>query len=290
MDADLDKERIARLWRSVFQPGADLEVHALPKISTPEIFSPGNGLALAWLTQLVYIRETERRTTLAIEAGWLELQSETIDELHWSLFAPREAPGTQVLVFRGTAELTHWIFNVKTLLSAWPTGGKVHTGFAQAFESLEPSLREAFPSAPQSPLCLAGHSLGGALALLAATHFPSQAVYTFGCPRPGNGPFADGVVAKTPVYRVVHDQDIVTTIPYEIEFLNDLAYRHAGRTVHLRPDEPLLLDDDRHLPGTMASWRQALHAILEGDHVGEPLPALQDHAPACYVRTLRQYL
>jgi hypothetical protein len=72
---------------------------------------------------------------------------------------------------------------------------------------------------------LSGHSLGGALATLAAAHIGQDAVqglYTYGCPRVGDAAFAGKLPARSH-YRFVHRDDWVPTVPPEF-----LGYVHAG--------------------------------------------------------------
>ena len=64
------------------------------------------------------------------------------------------------------------------------------------------------------PLFITGHSLGGALALLATRLIAPDvtgACYTFGAPRIGNYEFFRFI--KTPVYRVVNSADVVPRVP-----------------------------------------------------------------------------
>jgi hypothetical protein len=221
---------------------------------------------------VVYVRDADARQDLMQSARWKEVAHGSTQELHWSLILPEDRHKTHYLAFRGTSDLRHWAFNVQTLLSRWPEGGKVHGGFARAYQKVAPSLYKALAT-------------GGALALLASTELNPDATYTFGCPRPGNPAFAQRAEAL-PVFRVIHDQDLVTTLPYTTELLKDLAYQHVGQPVHLRPEMAPTFGPSPHLPETKASWKQALHALVEGDYLGEPIPALQDHAPARYVDAL----
>lgn len=287
MESDAEPESIGKLWRSVFQPANDVSSDPLPSFQISSEFHLKNAINLGWLSHAVYIQETERRQALLDEMGFREIAHFSTQRLHWSQVSPKNDGGTQLVAFRGTSDLLHWIFNMQTLLTSWLEGGKVHGGFARAYKKVVEPLRDALENAPAEQLYFTGHSLGGALALFASTQFGTTATYTFGCPRPGNPTFAEAAEASSSVYRVVYDQDLVTTIPYEISFLKDLAYKHTGTPVHLRPDEPLLVDDTSALPRSRKSWKQALHAMLEGDHIGEPLPAVQDHAPSGYVRALR---
>ena len=64
------------------------------------------------------------------------------------------------------------------------------------------------------PLFITGHSLGGALALLATRLVAPNvdgACYTFGAPRIGNYEYFRFI--KTPVYRIVNSTDIVPRVP-----------------------------------------------------------------------------
>ena len=66
----------------------------------------------------------------------------------------------------------------------------------------------------QLPLYITGHSLGGALAVVATWYQSSQrlaACYTFGAPRVCNEELIDWF--KTPIYRVVNGPDPVSFVP-----------------------------------------------------------------------------
>lgn len=288
---DPDRERIGRIWRSVFQPEADISPITLPTALglNPLEFQVETAVASAWLCHAVYIRNSDRRQELMASVGVHEIQHGVTKELLWSHVALQSDPDCQWVAFRGTSIPRHWIFNANTILSNWAEGGKVHGGFAQAYREVASALADTLCQGQPKVLYLTGHSLGGALALLASTRLTANAVYTFGCPRPGNPEFA-ARAEETPVYRVVHNQDVVTTMPYRIGFLNQFAYEHVGRPVHLCPDKPIQIDSEEQLPRSRKSWIQALHAIVEGDHPREPIPALQDHAPSRYVQALQEAL
>ena len=124
-----------------------------------------------------------------------------------------------VLAFRGTEATS--LHDIKTDLKAeiieHPSGGSVHSGFIQAFGFVEQQILNDLKkhNDKEKPLFLTGHSLGGALATIAAKllqqHYNIAACYTFGSPRVGNIKWFDGV--KTPVYRVVNASDCVTMLP-----------------------------------------------------------------------------
>src|SRR5262245_57298511 len=93
---------------------------------------------------------------------------------------------TCVVAFRGTEtdDPTDLFADVNFRLAPWEPGGQVHEGFATAFRQVEADVRAHLPA--DRRLLLTGHSLGAALATLAATVWPGDALYTFGSPRVGN--------------------------------------------------------------------------------------------------------
>jgi predicted lipase len=92
---------------------------------------------------------------------------------------------------------------------------------------------------PTSRIKVTGHSLGAALALLGALDleylFPGRiaTVYNFGQPRVGNLNFAMYADSRLQIYRVVHDSDIVATIPPPFFML---GYIHAGTQIWYTSD------------------------------------------------------
>ncbi len=288
MSSPSENERLAGLWQLVFNPAAHLAPLELPKLRTGPAFHPDNALVLAWLCQLTYERNPDKRQSLLSMTGMEEISHHSNQNLHWSRLRSVTERDHHVLAFRGTADLQHWFFNINTLLTAWPAGGKVHSGFASAYKRIADAMTEDLSDRPPNHLWITGHSLGGAFALFAANEHPSEGVYTFGCPRVGSPLFAEACETGSNIHRVVHNQDIVTTIPYEISFLEELAYKHVGEVAHLRRDCPIAIGDETHLPYSRKSWLDAAHAMIEGDHVGEPLPALLDHAPSLYVSRIQE--
>lgn len=120
-----------------------------------------------------------------------------------------------ILIFRGTGTRQDWRTNVK-LLQVNVEGAEVHGGFQKAFNSVEASIRKKVDPLVEEgrTLYLTGHSLGGALALIATREMGSDssgACYTFGSPRVGRFGFAREI--KTPMYRVVNANDLVPRVP-----------------------------------------------------------------------------
>ena len=151
----------------------------------------------------------------------------------------------------------------------WPKV-RVHPGFWKAFSVVKKDLLDII-NAPENkdlPLYITGHSLGGALAVVATYVLDSDriaACYTFGGPRVGNLQF--GQCMKPPVYRVINASDIVPRVPPgvlidvlttvlravpAVPFLDDIAdflerfrgYRHYGDMRYLDATESAVNSDN----------------------------------------------
>lgn len=139
-----------------------------------------------------------------------------------------------VIAFRGT-EADEWNdiqadVDVTSVLAE--TVGKVHRGFKTEVDDLWPELETALTD-NDHPLWFCGHSLGGALATIAAgrcflSHIASnpEALHTFGSPRVGDNAYVNYVALDH--YRWVHNNDIVTRVPPVW-----MGYRHCGQEVYL---------------------------------------------------------
>lgn len=128
-----------------------------------------------------------------------------------------------VLVFRGTQQVKDWMTNIKgsPIPIVNPKAGQdpignMHEGFHTAFKSAEPEIRRRLEmdEVKSIPLYVCGHSLGGALAVVATWYLSSKqmaACYTFGAPRVGD----HGLLGwfKTPIYRIVNAADPVPYVP-----------------------------------------------------------------------------
>ncbi|KAG1787009.1 Alpha/Beta hydrolase protein [Suillus plorans] len=167
-----------------------------------------------------------------------------------------------VVAFRGSREISSAIIDTSLLLSPLRgpglpenTDAHVHTGFLYAFRSVGDRvlnvLREQFKEVPQYDVTVSGHSLGGAIASIAAlsirNSFPDAALrlFTFGQPRTGDHSFAELVetlIGVDNVFRGVHSFDgVPTMIPTRLgykhhateywQFTEPPAPRHVRRCV-----------------------------------------------------------
>lgn len=129
-----------------------------------------------------------------------------------------------------------------------PAIGSIHAGFGKALRDVwtkvSAHLAKMRLKYPEASLWITGHSLGGALAVLAATccyyetqnQTPVAGCYTFGQPRVGDlifRSFYESALGSR-TYFVVNHGDLVTRIPpRSIDCMPSLNYATTGRLVFL---------------------------------------------------------
>ncbi len=124
-----------------------------------------------------------------------------------------------VLAFRGTDPVTlpNWLTDVVVkLVECGEYDGRVHHGFSSVLRRTWSKVEAILEVARDKRLFLTGHSMGGALAVLAACRLaklgaPPAAIYTFGAPRVGDASFCAGYAL--PTYRVVNRLDLIPEMP-----------------------------------------------------------------------------
>ena len=143
------------------------------------------------------------------------------------------------LVFRGTEPeyISDIVTDVMVRQRKYiPYQGKVHRGFATAvrlvWSDILRALRADIITNGARPICIAGHSLGGALATLASYRiyksgeFTFDGLYTYGCPRVGNPEFADSFsYIKKRIFRFENNNDIVAKIP--LKYVLRMRWKHV---------------------------------------------------------------
>ncbi len=130
-------------------------------------------------------------------------------------------PAYIVLAFRGTEKkVSDWLTDANAI-PIQQGSTKVHKGFHEAFTAVQSQVEAILnrvdcqdENGNKLPIFITGHSLGGALAILATKLVASNidgACYTFGAPRVANYEYFESV--KTPIYRIVNSSDIVPRVP-----------------------------------------------------------------------------
>ena len=241
-------------------------------------FDINNALAMAYAAELAYPKSKDESAQ-----EWRDRARATLDGWGFHDVHFFDAMGTQaylagnedkqLLSFRGT-EMK--IADIKTDLNyeliGGPLCGKVHEGFLLALLAIwagpnglgrvlkqEREERRAKTGAAPA-LWVTGHSLGAALATMAAAKLAEQdlpvwGVYTFGSPRVGDAQFCacyDGIL-KDRTYRVLNNNDIVGRVP-----LRSQGYRHVGRYFYLKESGVCVEDPSSWMVWLDMAWGRAL--------------------------------
>lgn len=222
--------------------------------------------------------------------------------------APRQDQGRSgaiIVAFRGTYSIANTVVDLSTVPQAYvpyhspdDEGGKppkepryrcknctVHMGFLASWkvarENVLPTLKPLVARYPGYPIHLVGHSLGGAVAALAALEmkvilrWPSLTVTTFGEPRVGNAGFVEYL---DEAFELLQDQGNLT----------DAEPRAYRRVTHVNDPVPLL---------PLSEWGYKSHAgevfISKSELSPEPKDVrscVGDYDPRCIARSESEQL
>ena len=215
--------------------------------------------AMMWLSQLAY--ETANPGKIVdILRDWTLTQRALIDNPPGTALPLKAAcavvaggRGATIVAFAGTdpLKINDWITDFNPVLS--PVG--LHTGFEAAVAKVWPRIKSAIADRPpaEQSIFFTGHSLGGALAIIAAARAAKElsvqpvAVFTYGSPRPGDGQFSGAYPAALgdATFRYVHGTDVVPTVGPSL-----VGFRHVGRCIqcasggHFDENTPMLARGD----------------------------------------------
>ena len=158
-----------------------------------------------------------------------KLLKENVNFLRLEIIDTFDKNGTQAILledknyiflgFRGTepTSMKDIKSDINAITIACESGGEIHKGFNKAFNEVYIEIQKTLDKSgyKEKPLFITGHSLGGALATIAAKKLTHKggiaACYTFGSPRVGNIEWISNI--KTPIYRTVNAMDPVTMVP-----------------------------------------------------------------------------
>ncbi|MDB4673759.1 lipase family protein [Verrucomicrobiales bacterium] len=276
-------------WQSVLEPGrSPAGPPALPETK------PGSDVdesaletlrflaALSWLSYFPYASENGGRGERLAALDFEERLFLSCSGVDCSLVVPIQERSSAYVIFRGTVGFRQWVYNVDAMPRTWSGDGRVHAGFARALSRVWPHLKQRLDAlaGDGATVFFTGHSLGGALATLAAALWdgdPAQSqTATFGAPHAGNAEFAVAY-SKVPIIRVTRGGDPVPDLPAPVSAVSRLNYTHVGT--------PLVLPGQSEpRPGnrlTIRQWRDALERR-------DPPAFLADHAPSGYVQALAE--
>jgi hypothetical protein len=291
---------------------------ALNKFTASRQFNLDNARAMMWLAQLAY--ETAHKSKVqSILDAWKLTMREFISNDPKTGLPPNsacvvvaEGRDAMFVTFAGSdpGKIEDWV----TDFDAMPSATDLHTGFQNAVGTVWPKVKTAIENrlASEQPIFFTGHSLGGALAIVAASRAALElniqgiAVYTFGSPRTGGTAFFN---EYTPLlgdstFRLIDGTDIVPTVPPSLSG----GYRHVGHAIQCKTEgifdeQTPIMAPNQNKPeliesaiqsaladsGAIANFQIFHHGLGTGllNHLSEFLPRMvRDHVPANYFRAL----
>lgn len=191
------------------------------------------------------------------------------------------------LAFRGTDEIADWLDNIN-VFSEKVLFGEFHRGFWSSLDDVWKPLFEEYQALRQEkrrPLFLTGHSLGGAMAAVAAAKLihedrPFTSAYTFGQPRTMTLATARifNVEAKSKFFRFQNNNDIVTRIPARL-----MGYSHVGSYLYISEEKKLYND-----PGFWLRFLDSIDGVVS-DFGNKKLDAIADHNMDNYLEAVNKW-
>ncbi|WP_174936599.1 alpha/beta fold hydrolase [Burkholderia lata] len=139
----------------------------------------------------------------------------------------RQTAGGLVIAFPGTDNADCVGADIDIGPTVVPGIGKVHRGFWQAWQAISTPVLAAIAG---QPVTLVGHSLGAAIAVMAAASMtvsgnPPVAVFGFEPPRASPDLGLRALLAKVPLHLYWNGLDLVPSLP--------LDWQHAGMLTHI---------------------------------------------------------
>lgn len=291
---------------------------ALDKFTATRDYNLDNARAMMWLSQLAY-ETADRSKVQSVLDAWKLTMREFIPNDPQTGLPPNSAcvvvaggRDATFVTFAGSdpGKIEDWV----TDFDAMPSATDLHTGFQNTVETVWPAIETAIKKrgATERALFFTGHSLGGALAILAAARAAAKfgiqptVVYTYGSPRTGGtiffGEYTQLLGDST--FRLINGTDIVPTVPPPLSG----GYRHVGHAIQCKTDgtfdaQTPIMAPNQNKPelvesaiqsaladsGAIANFQIFHHGLGPGllNHLSELLPRMiRDHVPANYFRAL----
>ncbi len=182
---------------------------------------------------------------LKFPAGWQQTGTVTVDQstinretasglakiiisedTDWGVVARKD--DISVIAIRGTDTQHQWLEDFRAIAQPVPNGPWwMHQGFNDVWNSIAPSLQKAWDTASSAnaKVCITGHSLGAAVALIMGVHHPEALTWTFAGPAVFSP--IHGVPPSANIVRVVNPSDLVPKVPIPP------LYQHIGQEVDI---------------------------------------------------------
>jgi hypothetical protein len=194
--------------------------------------------------------------------------------------------GSEAKLREGDSNVGHifadWMANLNFAPEPWEQGGNVHRGFKGALDEVWDDLEDYISNLHKShrKIWMSGHSLGAALATLAADRYGKvQGLYTYGSPRVGDLNFKEGFNVNA--YRFVNNSDIVTKVPPAAMYLHvgELKYIDSEGSIQDNTNRLGKWTDEiegqfKHIFNAIGQTRKGFTEVL--------LEPIVDHVPTHY--------
>jgi triacylglycerol lipase len=245
------------------------------------VYSPINALSLAQAARLAY---HDQFAIASLVRNWNFTQFHFFEQNCTQAFMMGNDQFI-ILAFRGTESncIRDWMTdaNINLIEDCY---GEVHRGFSFGLNEIWQDVLLKLQSfrTQNQPLFITGHSLGAALATLAAARLSAdqvQGVYTFGSPRVGNQDFATcfGSVYAGRAFRFVNNNDLVTRLAPR-----EFGYKHVCQSMYF--------DSIGRLHPEINAWNKFLETVKGGMDVLNDCGLISDHDMAKYEANLLQDL
>ncbi len=254
----------------------------------------GNAYWMATLANVVYLSISNEDKT-PDEVGILNnLQDK--DAQFISVFSANKNSAQAALIeheqylcfaFRGTDEISDWLDNINAF-STQALFGSFHRGFWHSLMDVWQTLYdqcEQLKKQKKRPIFFTGHSLGGAMATIAAAHFihqdkPFTSVYTFGQPRALTRETAQlfNMECKSRFFRFHNNNDLVTRVPARL-----MGYSHIGSYLYISEEKTIHTE-----PGFWFRFIDYIDGAVNAA-VEKGIDGIEDHSMDRYLHAIEKW-
>lgn len=263
----------------------------LPFRYTSNVYDMVNAWWLIDAATLVYAEKEFVSEKFKLNAGLPEVKLFEVNSAQCFVasnteFAIIAFRGSEARLREGDSDPRHiiadWLTDLDFLPETWDQGGMVHRGFKKALLEVWPDLADYVSNLQKNnrKIWMTGHSLGAALATLAADRYGNiQGLYTYGSPRVGDEDFKEEFNVNA--FRFVNNSDIVTKVPPASMYchVGELRYIDSHGIIHANTNRGARYSDE-----IEGKFKNVFNAFGQtGKGLTEALlDSIVDHVPTRY--------
>lgn len=235
-----------------YDPGAAFNLARLSEWAYPH----GKAISTDYDSNEDFLVDMEDKKKKAAAWGFRDFNYVYAEDLKILAFILREGADV-VISFRGTVidSTINWQTDLQAQLIPMDSFGGVHKGFSEALDSIWVGIKSLISTRETQRIWLTGHSLGGALALMAGArliteyrnspHIMINGLYVFAAPRVGDRDFGDSyknTYLDRRSFVFVHHNDIITVFPPFIKKISE--YVNVGHILFINSEGAINAIDD----------------------------------------------